>query len=581
MIHVTSSTSLAVSLMATLSRKHVSHPHYSYRTLANITTHFNSNGTQKKSKNVVSPFTPPVSAASSLTQITIPLRSSASSHNAAASISLLKSSRRGCRDGYVATLSKHNITQSMNSYRMFSTKHGSLFQQSCRTGRPLTQVETPKVSSHIGEVPPEHRAFKGLESSFPCLSRVRDSGPEPEYDNITKGYKLYTHKQPFPLQLNDGVLPQLEVAYETWGELNEDASNAVLVLAGLSASSHARSSADNMKPGWWEKFIGPGCAVDSSKFFVICPNNLGSCYGTSGPSSINIVTGKQYATTFPIIGVEDMANAIFVLLDHLGINKLYAAVGSSLGGMLSLQSTVTYPDRVGRLVSISACAQSHPSSIAMRYLQRKCIMCDPNWNNGHYYGKVYPKVGMKLAREIATITYRSGPEWNERFGRNRISDDPPSLCPTFLIESYLEHQGESFSTKYDPNSLLYISKAMDMFDIGEGYDSLEDGLSRVKCPAMVIGVQTDMLFPIWQQREISKLLQEAGNEQVTFYELNSIYGHDTFLLDLNGVGAAVKGFLETEQRQTGWLTKHSKERKVNQKHRSSSSTSPRVEEQTV
>ncbi|KAH9495530.1 Homocysteine synthase [Bulinus truncatus] len=275
---------------------------------------------------------------------------------------------------------------------------------------PMKQVETPPRETLFDGSNQDNLQFKGLETDFPCLSRVKSSGPEPEYDNVTKGYKLFSWNKPFSMKLNKGVLPKLDIAYETWGMLNEDKSNAVLVLAGLSASSHARSSVDNMKPGWWERFIGPGCAVDTSKFFVICPNNLGGCYGSSGPSSINILTEKPFATTFPIIGIEDMTNAIFLLLDELKIDKLHGSVGSSLGGMLSLQSAVSYPERVGR--------------------------------------------------EIATITYRSGPEWDERFGRGRISDEPPSLCPTFLIESYLEHQGESFSTKYDPNSLLYMSKAM-------------------------------------------------------------------------------------------------------------------------
>lgn len=225
--------------------------------------------------------------------------------------------------------------------------------------------------------------------------------------------------------------------------------------------------------------------------------------------------------------------------------QLHACVGSSLGGMLSLMAAAEFPERVGRIISISSCAQSHPSSIAMRYLQRKTIMSDPNWNKGHYYDGPYPKMGMKLAREIATMTYRSGPEWDQRFSRERIDPGSPNtLCPTFTIESYLEYQGESFSTKYDPNSLLYISKAMDLFDMGEGYSSLQEGLSRVKCPVMVIGVQTDILFPIWQQRTLAELLQKSGNLGVTFYELNSLYGHDTFLLDINGVGAAVKGYLE-------------------------------------
>ncbi|KAK7094947.1 uncharacterized protein [Littorina saxatilis] len=421
------------------------------------------------------------------------------------------------------------------------------------------QIDTPEYGDdQITEIPEglESGMFKGLESSFPCVSRNALQGPEPDYDKITTGYKTFVSKEPFHLMYNQGVLPELEIAYETWGQLNDDASNAVLIHAGLSASSHAKSHLDNPRPGWWEKFVGPGCAVDTSKFFVICSNNLAGCYGTTGPSSINPLTGKQFASTFPIVSVEDMVRAQLRLLDALGIEKLHATVGSSLGGMLSLKLGGVSPERVGRIVSISSCGQSHPSSIALRYLQRKCIMCDPHWNKGHYYDKVFPKTGMKLAREIATMTYRSGPEWDERFGRKRISDEDPSLCPTFVIESYLDYQGESFSTKFDPNSLLYISKAMDMFDISEGYESLEEGLARITCPVMVIGVQTDILFPIWQQRELSAALQKSGNEAVTYYELNSIYGHDTFLLDLNGVGAGVKGFLETRQKESGWLNKH-------------------------
>ncbi|XP_014675202.1 PREDICTED: probable serine-O-acetyltransferase cys2, partial [Priapulus caudatus] len=319
-----------------------------------------------------------------------------------------------------------------------------------------------------------------------------------------------------------------------------------LICSGLSGSSHAKSHEDNLNPGWWEKFIGPGCAIDTNKFYVICSNNLGGCYGTSGPSTINPVTRKPYGTTFPIMCLEDLVKAQFVLLDHLGIEKLHGVVGASLGGMTSIMSGVLFPDRVNHVVTISSCAKSHPTSIAMRYLQRRTIMSDPNWNYGHYYDKDYPKVGMKLAREIATITYRSGPEWDLRFGRERIdSSEPPSLCPNFVIESYLDYQGEKFCTKFDPNSLLYISKAMDLFDVSEDYGSLTEGLGRITCPVLVLGVQTDILFPIWQQRQLAKALQDAGNKWVTYYELNSIFGHDTFLLDLNGVGAAIKGFLES------------------------------------
>lgn len=409
----------------------------------------------------------------------------------------------------------------------------------------VRQVEVPDYKE-------DALTFRGMQTDFPCLTRNKMTGPEPEYHKVVSGYKTFTSDQPFKLKYNNAVLPELTIAYETWGTLNEAKDNAVIVHAGLSASSHAKSHEENMTPGWWEKFVGAGCALDTNKFFIICTNNLGGCYGTTGPSSVNPVTNKRYATTFPVLSVEDMVRAQFLLMDHLGISKVHCAVGSSLGGMCSVLSAVMYPERVNSVVSISACAHSHPSSIAMRYLQRKAIMSDPNWNKGHYYDKKYPKMGMKLAREMATMTYRSGPEWDQRFDRQRMEGHlPPTLCPTFSIESYLEHQGESFSTKYDPNSILYISKAMDLFDIGENYGSVHESLARVTCPVMVIGVQTDILFPIHQQRFLAKSLQEAGNSSVTFYELNSQFGHDTFLLDLRNVGTAVKGFLETDLIESG------------------------------
>lgn len=395
------------------------------------------------------------------------------------------------------------------------------------------------------------------------------------------------------------MLPEFTIAYESWGRLNVDRSNAILLHTGLSASSHAHSTPKNPQVGWWEKFIGPGCALDTDKFFVICTNVLGGCYGSTGPPSIDPADGEVYATRFPIITIEDMVRAQFRLLDALGIEKLYASVGASMGGMQSLAAGVLYPERVGRVVSISGCARSHPYSIAMRYTQRQVLMADPNWNRGFYYGKVPPHLGMKLARQIATVTYRSGPEWEKRFGRGRADpSQPPALCPDFLIETYLDHAGEKFCLEYDANSLLYVSKAMDLFDLGQKAQSrtatkraenqpkltsdvpktddpkcslmlpaqpyqeqprsgeavsatppqdLVEGLSALRDhPTLVLGVTSDILFPAWQQREIADSLRLAGNRKVTHVELGedvSLFGHDSFLLDLQNIGGSVGRFL--------------------------------------
>jgi len=451
--------------------------------------------------------------------------------------------------------------------------------------------------------------------AFPCLdaletrsatlqSRSDESGPEPSY---TTGATLSYHcKEPLLLDWG-GVLPEFKIAYETWGKLNADKSNAILLHTGLSASSHAHSTDANPQPGWWEKFIGPGGPLDTDKFFVICTNVIGGCYGSTGPSSVDPADGRRYATRFPILTMEDMVRAQFRLLDGLGISKLYASVGSSMGGMQSLAVGVLFPGRVERIASISGCARSHPYSIAMRHTQRQVLMMDPNWNRGFYYGRVPPHAGMKLAREIATVTYRSGPEWEQRFGRRRADPSkPPALCPDFLIETYLDHAGEKFCLTYDPNSLLYVSKAMDLFDLGlqnqraaagrraerekllrsnttpmpetltcsltlpdtpyeEQPETSEDradsplstgsgppedliqGLSVLRRhPILVMGVASDILFPAWQQEEIAEALRAAGNSNVRHVELSeshSIFGHDTFLLDLKNIGGAVKDFL--------------------------------------
>ena len=449
--------------------------------------------------------------------------------------------------------------------------------------------------------------------AFPCLDALEtrsatleakssSSGPEPSY---TAGATLNFHSDE-PLLLDwGGVLREFDIAYEAWGTMNSDKSNVILLHTGLSASSHAHSTENNPQPGWWENFIGPGKALDTDKYLIICTNVIGGCYGSTGPSSIDPADGQRYATRFPILTMEDMVRAQFRFLDSLGVQKLYASVGSSMGGMQSLAAGVLFPDRVGRIVSISGCARSHPYSIAMRHTQRQVLMMDPNWNRGYYYGKVPPHAGMKLAREIATVTYRSGPEWELRFGRRRADPSkPPALCPDFLIETYLDHAGEKFCLTYDPNSLLYVSKAMDLFDLGRknqlaaaerrsatekdlGSDAssaatcsltlpetpyeeqpdaavdqagsppalgsrppedLVSGLSALRDhPALVMGVASDILFPAWQQREVAEALRLGGNRNVAHFELSeeqSMFGHDTFLLDVENVGGSIRNFLK-------------------------------------
>jgi len=370
-------------------------------------------------------------------------------------------------------------------------------------------------------------------------------GPEPQYDWVVSGYETFHRPEPFTCEWG-GVLPELTLAYETWGTLSPRRDNAVLLHTGLSASSHARSHPRNSNPGWWEDFIGPGAPIDTDRFFVICSNLLGGCYGSTGPMSTNPATGEPYATDFPIVTVRDMVRAQLLLVDHLGIETLRASVGASLGGMQSLDLAAHVPERVERIVSISAALRSYPQSIAIRFVQRQAVMADPDWREGRYYGVSFPHRGQRVAREIGTITYRSGPEWQDRFGRKRNSDDTPRLDEDFQVESYLAYQGDKFCLQYDANSYLYISKAMDLFDLlVEQSDSIQSPLrvSRIRAPALVIGVTTDVLFPVWQQRELADQLTKRGVD-VDYLELDAPYGHDTFLIDRERVGGAIRQHIE-------------------------------------
>jgi homoserine O-acetyltransferase len=375
------------------------------------------------------------------------------------------------------------------------------------------------------------------------------AGPEPVYDRVVSGYETFHSAQAFVCEWG-GVLPEITLAYETWGERSASGDNSVLVHTGLSASSHARSHARNPSPGWWEDFIGPGAALDTDRFHIICSNVLGGCYGSTGPASRRPDSGQPWATDFPIVSVGDMVRAQLLLLDHLGIEKLHAAIGASLGGMQSLMLAALAPQRVDRIVSISAAIGSHPQSIALRFVQRQALMSDPEWRGGRYYGVSFPHRGQKVARQIGAITYRSGPEWEKRFGRERIADTTPRLGEDFQVESYLAHQGEKFCLQYDANSYLYISKAMDLFDLSALDADGQPYVERIVCPSQVIGVTSDLLFPIWQQREVARYLKK-NDAPVTFLEIDAPYGHDTFLVEREKVGNPVKRYLEARRQQAG------------------------------
>ncbi len=351
---------------------------------------------------------------------------------------------------------------------------------------------------------------------------------------------------PFAMK-RGGRLHRARLAYETWGTLTPARDNAVLILTGLSPSAHAASSADDPSPGWWEAIIGPGKALDTRRWFVICVNALGSCKGSTGPASIDPATGAPYRLDFPELALEDVANAAHALAQGLGIERLACLIGCSMGGMAALGYMLLHPGSVRAHISISTAPQAQPFAIAIRSLQREAIRLDPNWNEGRYDDAHYPEHGMQIARKLGVITYRSAIEWHGRFGRIRLDaehreDDPFGF--EFQIESYLEGHARRFARSYDPNSYLYLSRASDWFDMAEyGAGDVLAGLRRIHVErALVIGVDTDILFPLQQQQQIADGLTASG-ATVEFVALDSPQGHDAFLVDTERFGAAIARFM--------------------------------------
>jgi len=342
-----------------------------------------------------------------------------------------------------------------------------------------------------------------------------------------------------------GVLPEVDVAYETWGALSSARDNAVLILTGLSPGAHARSSAEDPTPGWWEEMVGPGQAIDTGRFHVVCVNSLGSCHGSTGPASIDPRTGERYRLRFPVLTIEDIATAAHAALKELGIERLRAVVGPSMGGMTALAYAILFPESARSLVTISSATRATPFAIAIRSLQRECIRSDPAWQGGNYPPERGPETGLRLARKLGLITYRSAQEWRERFGRERIAGASPAemFGPEFEVEAYLEMHARKFAGSFDANCYLYLSRAMDLFDVAEHGGSVEAGLGRIRAErTLVVGVETDFLFPIDQQEEIARLLAAAGR-RVSMVRLPSIQGHDSFLVDMDRFCPVIGEFL--------------------------------------
>ena len=351
----------------------------------------------------------------------------------------------------------------------------------------------------------------------------------------------------FPLY-RGGSLTGARIAYESWGQLNAARDNAILLFTGLSPSAHAAASERDPSPGWWQKMIGPGCALDTRRFHVICVNSLGSCFGSTGPASIDPSRGERHGLSFPEIAVEDIATAGLAAVRALGIRELYAVAGASLGGMVVAAFAALHPDGARRLISISGSPAASPFALALRSVQREAILRDPDWQGGNYAPERPPRNGMRLARKLGTITYRSATEWRQRFGREQISGNAlraSPFAPRFAVEGYLEAQAERFTRVFDANCYLYLSRAMDRFDLAEHGGSYAAALRACRADrALVIGVESDMLFPIHEQAAIAEALVSAG-VPTRFARLPSLEGHDAFLVDIPRFDAEIRAFLNS------------------------------------
>lgn len=345
-----------------------------------------------------------------------------------------------------------------------------------------------------------------------------------------------------PITLECGAtLDAIDIAYETYGTLNANKSNAILICHAFSGDAHAAGVDAAGRVGWWDSMIGPDRAFDTNKYFMICSNILGGCRGTTGPSSINRKTGRQYATDFPVITIKDMVAVQKILIDHLGIEKLLSVSGGSMGGMQVLQWVADYPERVLSVIPIATSLKHSPQQIAFNEVARQAIISDPTWKSGHYYDNGQPERGLALARMIGHITYMSDKSMEEKFSRQLKKERLGfSFDADFQVEGYLRYKGDKFVQRFDANSYLYITKAMDYFDLSD--QDLFPPNRRFAVKFLVVSFQSDWLYPSYQSRDLVRLLKTRFVD-VTYCEVPSTYGHDAFLLEIEEQEMLVKGFL--------------------------------------
>ncbi len=350
-----------------------------------------------------------------------------------------------------------------------------------------------------------------------------------------------------------GMLGDITVAYETWGELSARADNALLVCHALTGDSHAAGALveGHPTPGWWDGLIGPGLAIDTDRYFVVCANVLGGCQGTTGPASPRPATsdapGRPYGSAFPVVSIRDMVRAQVVVANELGVRRWLSVIGGSMGGMQALEWGVMFPERVASLVPIATAAAASAQQIAWWSTGRRIIRLDPGWNGGDYYDAAPgegPTAGLATARMVAQVTFRTDDVFTDRFGREVVEPlDGFSLWQRFEVERYLEYQGAKLARRFDANSYLAMSKAMDLHDLGRGRSGVAQALSRIGVPTLNMGIKSDSLYPPYQQREIHELLDAQGTES-RYVEIDSPHGHDAFLIDLDQVGDALTEFLD-------------------------------------